>query len=42
MNGQRLVAMADDSDAFMLATVIEGRAEIDVLAAWLAAHAHPV
>ena len=42
MNGQRLVALADDSEAFMLATVIEGRAETEVLAAWLAAHARPV
>lgn len=41
MNGQRLVATADDSEAFMLATVIQGRADIDVLAAWLATHARP-
>lgn len=39
MNGQRLIASADASEAFMLQTVIAGRGEIDVLAAWLAAHA---
>lgn len=41
MNGQRLVATADDSEAFMLATVIQGRADIDVLATWLSTHARP-
>jgi len=41
LNGHRLVATADDSEAFMLSTVIAGRGEIDVLAAWLAAHANP-
>ena len=39
MNGQRLVASADASEAFMLDTVIAGRGDIDVLATWLAAHA---
>lgn len=39
MNGQRLVASADDSEAFMLETVIAARSDIDALAAWLAAHA---
>jgi death on curing protein len=39
MNGQRLAATADDSEAFMLTTVIAERADLDVLATWLAAHA---
>ena len=41
MNGQRLRATADDSEAFMLDTVIAGRGDIELLAAWLAAHTAP-
>lgn len=41
MNGHRVVATADESETFMLDTVIGRRGEIEALATWLAAHAAP-
>jgi death-on-curing protein len=42
MNKHRVVVTATDGEAFLLQTVIAGRADVAELAGWLAAHTRPV